>query len=210
MTQIKLDKLSKRYHEREVLRALDLTFAKQETTFLVGGSGCGKSTILRLIAGLEAPDSGEIWFDEERVTAKPPYKRNIGMVFQSYALWPHMSVHENLNFGLKARRIIKKERVSRIKAMLERLNLLEFEHSMPQILSGGQQQRVAIGRAFIVRPRVLLLDEPLANLNEELRLSILQLLKELQNEVRPTTVYVTHSPKEATILGGTVIEITPP
>jgi len=193
--------------------ALDgITFTAKASciTSLVGASGCGKTTTLRCIAGLETPDSGEIRFGEECValsgrTLVPTVDRHIGMVFQSYALWPHLTVGENIAFGLKARRWKKSPVGDRVREVLALVELPDFEDRYPAQLSGGQQQRVALGRALAYEPAVLLMDEPLANLDAHLRGQMRQAIKRLQRKTRVTMIYVTHDRAEAMELSDTIV-----
>jgi len=186
-------------------------------TFL-GPSGCGKTTTLRIIAGLELPDSGRVIIDGEDVTYLPPYKRDTAMVFQNYALWPHMTVFENIAYGLKVRKLPKEEIRRRVKEVLELVRLEGLESRYPTQLSGGQQQRVALARALVVQPKVLLLDEPLSNLDAKLRVEMREELKRLQRKLRITTIYVTHDQDEAMALSdriavmnlGRVVEVGKP
>jgi len=186
-------------------------------TFL-GPSGCGKSTTLRIVAGLELPDSGRVIIDGEDVTYLPPYKRDTAMVFQNYALWPHMTVFENVAYGLKVRKLPKEEIRRRVKEVLELVRLEGLESRYPTQLSGGQQQRVALARALVVQPKVLLLDEPLSNLDAKLRVEMREELKRLQRKLGITTIYVTHDQDEAMALSdrvavmnlGRVVEVGKP
>lgn len=186
-------------------------------TFL-GPSGCGKTTTLRIIAGLELPDSGRVIIDGEDVTYLPPYKRDTAMVFQNYALWPHMTVFENIAYGLKVRKLPKEEIRRRVKEVLELVRLEGLESRYPTQLSGGQQQRVALARALVVQPKVLLLDEPLSNLDAKLRVEMREELKRLQRKLGITTIYVTHDQDEAMALSdriavmnlGRVVEVGKP
>jgi len=201
VAQIRLEGISKAFGRSVAVADVSLAVAPGEVLVLLGPSGCGKSTTLRIIAGLEAPDRGRVFFRDTDVTDWPPEARNIGMVFQSYALFPNMNVYENLAFGLKIRGASRPEQQARAAELLALLHIEEFSERMPTELSGGQQQRVALGRALAIRPEVLLLDEPLtaldAKLREELRLELARLLSEL----RITTVYVTHDQAEAMALG---------
>jgi iron(III) transport system ATP-binding protein len=165
-------------------------------TFL-GPSGCGKTTLLRIIAGFVSPDEGLVYLGAEPVNNVPPWRRDIGLVFQNYALWPHLNVFENIAFGLRERKVAHGEIERRVAAVLEQVELSGTEKRRPSQLSGGQQQRVALARTLVIRPRVLLLDEPLSNLDAKLRIEMrLQLLK-LQRDLGLTTIYVTHDQEEA-------------
>ena len=181
--------------------AIDLEIEDGEFIVLVGPSGCGKSTLLRLIAGLEEATEGEIVIAGEDVTETPPQQRDIAMVFQNYALYPHMTVEQNLAFGLRIRKIAKEERQRRVHAAARTLGLLELLDRKPAALSGGQRQRVAIGRAMVREPVAFLMDEPLSNLDAKLRVSMRASLARLHEQLGVTTVYVTHDQVEAMTLG---------
>ncbi|CAO3439051.1 ABC transporter ATP-binding protein [Azospirillum doebereinerae] len=188
------------------LEPLDLTIRGGETIVFLGPSGCGKTTTLRIIAGLESPDpGGRVWFGEEDVTALPIERRNVGMVFQSYALFPNMSVAENVAYGLKVRRVARAERARRVGEMLELMHLGVFAGRRIDQLSGGQRQRVALARALVVRPRVLLLDEPLTALDAKLRDSLRLEIDRLLRGLGITAVYVTHDQGEAMALGDRIV-----
>jgi sn-glycerol 3-phosphate transport system ATP-binding protein len=198
-------KLSKSFGDTTVLKELDLEITDGEFVVIVGSSGCGKSTLLRLVAGLETPTSGEIYFDDRLVNKMPPYERNIGMVFQNYALYPHMTVYKNLVFGLEAHRTSKsamKERAKEIAELLEITHLLKMK---PKTLSGGQRQRVALGRALIRRPRLFLMDEPLSNLDAQLRERMRVDIRSLHDQVGVTTLYVTHDQTEAMTMADRIV-----
>jgi len=172
---------------------------------LLGPSGCGKTTLLRLIAGFyRPPDAGEIRFGDRRVDALPPYARNIGMVFQNYALWPHMTVRANVTYGLRLRRLPAAEITRRLDEGLRQVNLTGLEDRYPGQLSGGQQQRVALARALVLNPDILLLDEPLSNLDAKIRVQVRAEIRKLQQSLRITTVYVTHDQEEALSLSDRV------
>ncbi len=201
MPGIRLERLEKRFGEQTVLHALDLEVAEGSFTVLVGPSGCGKTTTLRLVAGLETPTAGRIRIGDRDVTRLEPRARNVAMVFQNYALYPHMTVYDNMAFGLRARRVPEAEirrRIARVAAMLGLEALLERR---PRQLSGGQQQRVAIGRAIVREPDVFLFDEPLSNLDAKLRVAMRTELRRLQRRLGVTTLYVTHDQEEAMTLG---------
>ncbi len=176
---------------------VSLDVAPGELFFLLGPSGCGKTTLLRMIAGFIDPTSGRIAFNERDVTHVPPNKRNTGMVFQSYALWPHMTVEQNVMFGLKVRKVSKEERDRRVAEALAAVRLTEYAKRRPNELSGGQQQRVALARALVIRPDVLLLDEPLSNLDAKLRIELRTEIRRICKESGITSLYVTHDQKEA-------------
>jgi len=200
MAHLKLKDLRKAYGEVEVLHGIDLTIANGEFIVFVGPSGCGKSTLLRCIAGLEDISSGQLFIGDELVNDTPPAKRGIAMVFQSYALYPHMTVAENMAFGLRLAGFSKAE----MKAAVERgAQILQIEHLLdrkPKALSGGQRQRVAIGRAIVRKPGVFLFDEPLSNLDASLRVQMRVELARLHKELKTTMVYVTHDQVEAMTL----------
>jgi iron(III) transport system ATP-binding protein len=189
------------------VRAVDgasLEIGDGELFTLLGPSGCGKTTLLRLIAGFYAPDSGEIWFGDRRVDGLRPYARNIGMVFQNYALWPHMTVRANIAYGLKLRKLAAATVAERVAAGLRKVNLVGLELRYPGQLSGGQQQRVALARALVLNPDILLLDEPLSNLDAKIRVQVRAEIRKLQKDLGITTVYVTHDQEEALSLSDRV------
>lgn len=179
------------------LHSLELRIEPGELFFLLGPSGCGKTTLLRSLAGFYIPEEGTVHFGDEDVTRLPPHKRNTGMMFQSYALWPHMSVAENVAFGLRERKVSASEVERRVKEALESVHMGAYAARKPNQLSGGQQQRVALARALVIRPRCLLLDEPLSNLDAKLRLEMRGEIRRVCKEFKLTTVYVTHDQKEA-------------
>ncbi len=200
MAEVKLKNLTKKFKEVVAVDNISLDIEDGEFLTLVGPSGCGKSTTLRAVAGLENPTAGDILIDGQRVNDFPPQKRNISMVFQSYALFPHMSVESNLAFGLKIRKKSLKEKTEKVKWAIELLGLSGFEKRLPKELSGGQRQRVALGRALVLEPKVLLLDEPLSNLDAKLRLRMRTELKRLHKKIKITIIYVTHDQAEAMTL----------
>jgi len=196
--------LKRKFGNVQAVDGVDLDVHSGEIMALLGPSGCGKTTTLRCIAGLEKPDSGEIWIDGKLVSSKnvflPPEKRNIGMVFQSYALWPHMTVFNNIAYPLKIRKFPKNEIRLRVNEMLEMVGLKEMAERYPHQLSGGQQQRVALARAIVYQPRLLLLDEPLSNLDAKLREQMRYELRQLLKDIGITAVYVTHDQEEAFVI----------
>ena len=200
MSAISLRGLTKRFGNVLAVDDLGLEVADGELIALLGPSGCGKTTTLRSIAGFEAPDAGEIHFGDRRVTALLPEQRNIGMVFQNYALFPHLTVWDNVAFGLEMRREPARAIAERVAAVLAKVQLSGLERRYPRQLSGGQQQRAALARALVIAPDVLLLDEPLANLDAKLREEMRFYVRSLQQEVRITTVYVTHDQAEAMVI----------
>lgn len=197
MASVTLDHISKRYGNSTVLHDIDLRIGSGEIFFLLGPSGCGKSTLLRIIAGLHDPTSGRVKFDDRDVTRLPTEQRNAVMCFQSYALWPHMTIRENIRFGLTARNVPKSEQDQRIDEVLSLVRMSDFASRKPNQLSGGQQQRVALARALAVRPDCLLLDEPLSNLDAKLRLEMRSEIRRICKSAGFTTIYVTHDQKEA-------------
>ncbi|MCC6153723.1 MAG: ABC transporter ATP-binding protein, partial [Candidatus Hydrogenedentes bacterium] len=197
MSAVRCDAITKVYPEGGGVRTFSVEIQQGEFFALLGPSGCGKTTTLRVIAGLETPDSGKLFFGNRDVTALPPEKRNAAMVFQSYALFPHMTVFENVAFGLRARKLPKAEIISRVAESLALVQLESLDKRPVTDLSGGQQQRVALARAIAVRPDILLLDEPLSNLDAELRYATRAQLAELQKRLGITAIYVTHDQEEA-------------
>ncbi|NLB68197.1 MAG: ABC transporter ATP-binding protein, partial [Lentisphaerae bacterium] len=180
-----------------VLDKVNLEIEPGELFFLLGPSGCGKTTLLRHIAGFYTPDEGEVHIDGDNVTHVPPHKRDTGMVFQSYALWPHLTVTENVAFGLQMRKVSKVKINERVRKALKTVKMEKYATSKPNQLSGGQQQRIALARALVVEPRCLLLDEPLSNLDAKLRLEMRVEIRRICKEAGLTAVYVTHDQKEA-------------
>jgi iron(III) transport system ATP-binding protein len=197
MISIRVKDLVKRFGSTVALQDLSLTIERGELFFLLGPSGCGKTTLLRTLAGFYIPDGGSVWFGDEEVTRLEPHKRNTGMMFQSYALWPHMTVAENVAFGLEERRVPRPEIKTRVAEALASARMEKYAERRPNQLSGGQQQRVALARALVIRPRCLLLDEPLSNLDAKLRLEMRSEIRRVCKEHNLTTVYVTHDQKEA-------------
>jgi len=204
MADLVLRRLSKRYGEHEVVAGVDLTVEAGEFISLLGPSGCGKTTVLRMIAGLIEPTGGQIAIAGQDVTRLPPHKRYLGLVFQSYALFPHLSVHDNVAFGLRRQGVRGAELERRVDEALDLVRLGALAQRMPRQLSGGQQQRVALARAIAPAPRVLLLDEPLSNLDAQLRADMQIDIKRLQRELGITTIFVTHDQAEALSLSDRV------
>jgi iron(III) transport system ATP-binding protein len=194
---VSLRHLTKRFDANVVLHDISLEIQDGELFFLLGPSGCGKTTLLRLLAGFYEPDEGELRFGERRMNGVPPHQRNTGMVFQNYALWPHMTVAENIAYGLEVRGLDAAQRRQRIREALALVQLEAYADRSPNALSGGQQQRVALARALVIRPDVLLLDEPLSNLDARLRLELREEIRRIHERARITTVYVTHDQKES-------------
>jgi len=194
---VKLRDVTKTFGEVHALKDATLCVRRGELMTLLGPSGCGKSTLLNLIAGFLTPDRGELEIDGHRVTDIPPYKREIGMVFQNYALFPHMSAADNVGYGLRMRRLAKREVERRVADALALVRLSGIENRRPHQLSGGQQQRVALARALVISPKVLLLDEPLSALDRSLRASMQVEIKEIQRQLGVTALFVTHDQSEA-------------
>jgi multiple sugar transport system ATP-binding protein len=205
MAQVTLRKVVKKYDEVEAVRAIDLDIADKEFVVLVGPSGCGKSTTLRMIAGLEDITGGEISVDGEVVNDVPPKDRDMAMVFQNYALYPHMSVYQNMSFGLRLKKYPKPEIEKRVQEAARILDITDLLDRKPRQLSGGQRQRVAMGRAIVRNPKVFLFDEPLSNLDAKLRVQMRTEIKRVHQKVRTTTVYVTHDQVEAMTLADRVV-----
>ncbi len=203
--EIRLVNVSKQFGNSYAVRDINLTIPHGSYCCLLGPSGCGKTTILRMIAGHETPTSGEVWIGDQMVVGKPPVERGTAMMFQSYALFPHLTILDNVAFYLKMRNVGKEERRARAEDMLKRVQLHHLRDRMPAQLSGGQQQRVALARSLITNPKVLLLDEPLSALDEFLRLRMRGELKSLQNELGITFVHVTHTQPEAIALADMVV-----
>ena len=189
--------VTKRFGAVTAVDAADLAIADGELFTLLGPSGCGKTTLLRLLAGFHQPDAGEVRFGERVVSGLAPYERNIGMVFQNYALWPHMTVAGNVGYGLRLRKLSAAEIAARMAEGLRKVNLTGLEARYPGQLSGGQQQRVALARALVLNPDILLLDEPLSNLDAKIRVQVRAEIRKLQKDLGITTVYVTHDQEEA-------------
>jgi len=200
LVEVELINITKIYGKVKAAYKVNLHVKEGELFTLLGPSGCGKTTILRIIAGFEVPDEGRVLIGGKDVTDLPPYRRGTSMVFQNYALWPHMTVFENVAYGLRVRGVPKTELKRRVKEVLEMVKLEGLENRYPHQLSGGQQQRVALARALVVQPHVLLLDEPLSNLDAKLRIEMREELKRLQKALGITTIYVTHDQEEAMVL----------
>ena len=215
---IEIQGVTKRFGTVTAVDRVDLTVADGELFTLLGPSGCGKTSLLRLLAGFYQPDAGTIRFGDRVVNGLPPYERRIGMVFQNYALWPHMTVADNIGYGLRLRKLPPPELQARLAEGLRKVNLTGFEARYPGQLSGGQQQRVALARALVLNPDILLLDEPLSNLDAKIRIQVRAEIRRLQQELRITTIYVTHDQEEALSLSdrvavmrdGHVLQVGPP
>src|SRR3954447_14863835 len=203
MAEIRIERISKTYSGSKVpaVRDVSLAIADREFMVLLGPSGCGKTTLLRMIAGLEYPDAGRIIIGDRDITDLPPRRRGIAMVFQSYAVFPHLSVFENIAFGLRMQKRPNAEVKQRVERAADLIQLEPYLQSYPAQLSGGQRQRGAVARAIVMEPSVLLMDEPLSNLDALLRLNFRSELKKLVNEIKTTTIYVTHDQVEALSLG---------
>ena len=194
---VRIEQVNLSYGDNHVLKSIDLDIRPGEFFAFLGPSGCGKTTLLRLIAGFNHADSGRVLVGEKDISGLPPWKRDIGMVFQSYALWPHMTVARNVAFGLEEKRVPRAEIGPRVAAALELVGLTGLDQRRPAQLSGGQQQRVALARTIAVEPKLLLLDEPLSNLDAKLRVQVRRELRELQRRLGLTTIFVTHDQEEA-------------
>jgi multiple sugar transport system ATP-binding protein len=205
MAQVNLRKLVKHYDNTPAVRGIDLDIPDKEFVVLVGPSGCGKTTTLRMIAGLEDITDGEVVIGDTLVNDVPPKDRDIAMVFQNYALYPHMSVYENMSFGLRLKKVGKEEIDRRVQDAARILGLVDLLNRKPKQLSGGQRQRVAMGRAIVRDPKVFLFDEPLSNLDAKLRVQMRTEIKKIHQKVRTTTVYVTHDQVEAMTLADRVV-----
>ena len=205
MATVELHQLRKTFASTEIIKGIDLAIRDQEFTVFVGPSGCGKSTLLRMIAGLEDISSGDLWIDGQRVNDVSPAKRGLALVFQSYALYPHMTVAENMAFSLKLAGVPREERDGKVSEAARILNLESLLDRKPKDLSGGQRQRVAIGRAIVRHPKVFLFDEPLSNLDAALRVRMRQELTKLHRQLRATMIYVTHDQVEAMTMADRIV-----
>ena len=194
---IKIRDAVKKYGDNTIIADLSLDIKEGEFFTLLGPSGCGKTTLLRMIAGFNSIEGGDFFFNDKRINDMDPVVRNIGMVFQNYAIFPNMTVEKNVAFGLKNRKLPKEEIVAKTNQFLKLMKIEEYRDRMPERLSGGQQQRVALARALAITPDVLLMDEPLSNLDAKLRVEMRTVIKEIQNSIGITTVYVTHDQEEA-------------
>ncbi len=203
--EVKFENITKKFNETVAVDNVSCIFEAGTLTTLLGPSGCGKTTSLRIIAGLERATSGKILVDNEDVTILPATDRDVSMVFQSYALFPHMSVIENVSYGLKMINVNKEEYTEKALDTLKLVNLDGYENRMPSELSGGQQQRVAVARAIVLKPKVLLFDEPLSNLDAKLRRQVREDIREIQQKLGVTTIYVTHDQEEALAISDKVI-----
>lgn len=204
MAKVTIENLRKEFGEVLAVDNLNLEIEDGELVALLGPSGCGKTTTLRCIGGLEEAQDGHVYFDERDVTFEPPERRNVGIIFQNYALFPHMTTFQNIAFGLKMMKLPKKEITARVEKALEMVHLKGYEDRFPHQLSGGQQQRVALSRAMVIEPQILLLDEPLANLDAKLREEMRFFVRSVQKEVGITAVYVTHDQAESMVIADRV------
>jgi multiple sugar transport system ATP-binding protein len=201
MAKVTIENVKKYFGNVKALDGIDLTIEEGSFVVLLGPSGCGKTTLMRCISGLEKLTEGKIYFDEKDVSNVPPKDRNVAMVFQSYAVWPHMKVRDNIAYPLKLKKVPKNEIEERVKWVSELLHISELLDRFPAQLSGGQRQRVAVARAIVHQPKVLLMDEPLSNLDALLRVKMRSELKKLHERVKVTTIYVTHDQTEAMTMG---------
>ena len=205
MTFLQINNISKTFGSTTAVKDFNLTIEKGELVSFLGPSGCGKTTTLRMVAGFEVPSGGRIVINDEDITNTPPNQRDVGMVFQSYALFPNMTVSDNIGFGLKIAKKPSEETKSRVAEMLELINMPEYGDRYPSQLSGGQQQRVALARALALRPEVLLLDEPLSALDAKIRVSLRSEIRSIQRKLGITAIYVTHDQEEALSISDRVV-----
>jgi iron(III) transport system ATP-binding protein len=204
MTRVRVQGIVKRFGDTPAIDGVSLDVRPGELFTLVGPSGCGKTTLLRILAGLLEQDTGSVLFNDDRMDEVPPYLRNIGVVFQNYAIFPHLSVGENIAYGLKARRVSPERIAAKIEEASRLVQLEGLLDRRPAQLSGGQQQRVVLARALVIEPRLLLMDEPLSNLDAKLRVQIRSLIRAVQRKLRITTIYVTHDQEEALAISDTI------
>ena len=202
---IRVEHLTKKFDDITAVDDFSAHFASGKLTALLGPSGCGKSTMLNMLAGILSPTEGSIFFDKQDVTQTPPQNRGVGLVFQNYALYPHMTVLENICFPLEIQKVPKAERIAKAKEMAKLVQIDDYLDRRPKELSGGQQQRVAIARALIKNPRLLLLDEPLSNLDARLRLEMREEIRRIQLETKVTTIFVTHDQEEAMSISDNIV-----
>jgi len=205
MAAVRIENVSKRFGATVALSGVTLNVASGEICFLLGPSGCGKTTLLRAVAGFVEPDEGRIFMGEREITRMPPHERGAAMMFQSYALWPHMTVERNVAFGLEEQKTAREEIRRRVDEVLDQMRMKEYSGRRIHELSGGQQQRVALARALVVQPRCLLLDEPLSNLDSRLRVEMRGEIRRLCKEFGLTAIYVSHDQKEALSIGDRVV-----
>ncbi|EMI5492903.1 ABC transporter ATP-binding protein [Providencia stuartii] len=200
MSYVIAENLTKSFGQNQVFSNIQFTIEKGEFITLLGPSGCGKSTLLRCIAGLEQPDNGELYINRKNITQQAAQQRGVGMVFQSYALFPNMTVEDNIAFGLKMRKVENSERKKAVAEVIDMVELQGKEQQFPHQLSGGQRQRVALARALVMKPQILLLDEPLSALDARIRKHLRQQIRHIQRELKLTTIFVTHDQDEAMIM----------
>ena len=205
MAEIRFEDITKKFGDKIILDRLNLSIEDGSFTVMIGPSGCGKTTLLRIIAGIGPQTSGKVYLDGEDISGLPPAKRNVAMVFQNYAIYPTMTVQENIEFGLKNNRVPKEERERLVKEISEIVGIGDLLNRKPSTLSGGQRQRIALARAMVKKPKVFLMDEPLSNLDAKLRVSMRTELIELHNRLKTTFVYVTHDQTEAMSMGTKII-----
>ncbi len=218
MVDVKFESVTKVLGQVRAVNGLTLEIQPRELFFLLGPSGCGKTTALRLVAGFYTPDEGRILFDGQDKSRVPPHKRNTGMVFQNYALWPHMDVQKNVAYGLNIRKVSDSEKQKRVRRALEIVRMDHYAERLPNQLSGGEQQRVALARALVIEPDVVLLDEPLSNLDAHLRTEMRAEIKQIHTQIQRTMIYVTHDQTEALSMAdrvavmrnGQVVQVGPP
>ena len=197
MVELLLDNIHVMYDDFHAVKGVNLEIKDSDITTLLGPSGCGKTSVLRVVAGFINPSQGSVFVDNVDITQNPPQKRDMGMIFQNYALWPHMTVEANIGYGLKIRKVAREERKKKILEMVKQVQLDGQDQKYPSQLSGGQQQRVALARALVIKPKVLLCDEPLSNLDFKLRVELRTEIREIAKEIGVTVVYVTHDQTEA-------------
>lgn len=205
MAEIRFEDITKKFGDKIILDRLNLSIEDGSFTVMIGPSGCGKTTLLRIIAGIGPQTSGKVYLDGEDISGLPPAKRNVAMVFQNYAIYPTMTVQENIEFGLKNNKVPKEERERLVKEISEIVGIGDLLNRKPSTLSGGQRQRIALARAMVKKPKVFLMDEPLSNLDAKLRVSLRTELIELHNRLKTTFVYVTHDQTEAMSMGTKII-----
>ena len=203
--EIKINNAIKRYGDNTIIGDLSLDVREGEFFTLLGPSGCGKTTLLRMIAGFNSIEGGDFYFNDKRINDIDPAKRNIGMVFQNYAIFPHLTVKDNVAFGLKNKKVPKEQIEVETTKFMKLMHIDQYADRLPERLSGGQQQRVALARALVIQPDVLLMDEPLSNLDAKLRVEMRTVIKQIQNNVGITTVYVTHDQEEALTMSDTIV-----
>ena len=202
---LQLKQINKYFGQSHVIKDVNIDFEKGHFVTFLGPSGCGKTTLLRMVAGFYEPDDGEILLNGKRIERIPPYSRNTAMVFQEYALFPHMNVFDNVSYGLRVKNRPKEEIERRVKEALDLMQLKGMEDRFPNQMSGGQQQRVAVARALVMNPEVLLLDEPLSNLDAKLRESVRVELRDIQKKMGLSTIYVTHDQSEALSMSDMIV-----